>query len=236
MKQEKTPYQIYLDETELQFQALVKDYEKRIEKAREGFKKKVHYEFWNYITREEHLLIQRELGKYSHFIFQIKDEMENDKDAEFDILFNQKIVTAADTDSSTLLQNLSKLQALNNLIEYLQVRGKNYHESEPSQIHDKKTGSNLQWKGKTELEFVQLIYALHEAGFLENEEGEITTLVKQVANIFNFELGKNWQSNHSESVNDRNADYESKIFGKLAKAYASYREKLIDTKNKTTPK
>ncbi|MBS1779253.1 MAG: RteC domain-containing protein [Bacteroidetes bacterium] len=90
----------------------------------------------------------------------------------------------------------------------------------------------IQWTGRRDNknEFVQLIYALHQAGYLNKGQGEITKVVESLAEILQLELGKNWQSNLSASIHKSNWDYEPPIFKKIAKAYQDYAEKLIENK------
>ena len=83
---------------------------------------------------------------------------------------------------------------------------------------------------------MQLVYALHEAGYLNNDKEEITTLVKEVAQIFNYQLGEHWQSNLSDCINNRNTDYQPKIFEKLVKGFNDYRDKQIENNKKKKPK
>jgi len=90
----------------------------------------------------------------------------------------------------------------------------------------------VQWTGRRDNknEFVQLIYALHQAGYLNKGQGEITKVVESLAEILRLELGKNWQSNLSASIHKSNWDYEPPIFKKIAEAYQDYAEKLIENK------
>lgn len=92
--------------------------------------------------------------------------------------------------------------------------------------------SGLRWVGTNKTAFVQHVYALFEAGLVTNESKEVTKLVEEMASIFKVELGKNWQSNHSKSINNRNNDYEPEIFDNLKQAYARYSNKLLTGKNK----
>ena len=87
--------------------------------------------------------------------------------------------------------------------------------------------NGVQWKGNNKTEFVQFVYALFEAGLITNDSREVTKLVEQLATIFKFDLGNNWQSNHSKSINNRNNDYEPEIFDRIKKAYSAYTEALM---------
>jgi hypothetical protein len=91
--------------------------------------------------------------------------------------------------------------------------------------------SGIRWKeGATQVDFIQLVYALHESGLLRNEKQQVTKLVEDIAVLFNFKLGNNWQKNYSDNKNNRNHGYEIKIFSELEKSYKNY---LIRTLKKT---
>ncbi len=81
-------------------------------------------------------------------------------------------------------------------------------------------------------DFVQLIYALHQAGYINYGRGEITKIVEAAAIAFNVKLGNNWQSNHSASIHKAKRDYEPPIFRKIQDAYKNYTHDLIDDKRK----
>ncbi len=103
-------------------------------------------------------------------------------------------------------------------------------------ITDTKTNSSnsypVEWTANKDnkTEFVQLIYALHSAGYLNNGKGEITKIVESLAGTLGVTLGKNWQSNLSASIHRSNSDYQPAIFGKISAAYAEYAERLITAK------
>lgn len=82
-------------------------------------------------------------------------------------------------------------------------------------------------------EFVQLIYGLYQAGFINDGKGEITKIVEELAEVFGVSLGKNWQSNHSASIHKAKHDYQPLIFHKIRQAYEAYTQSLIEDKKKT---
>lgn len=92
----------------------------------------------------------------------------------------------------------------------------------------------IKWTGSRENrnEFVQLIYGLHSSGFINNGKGEITKIVEALANIFDIDLSKNWQSNHSSSIHKSKNDYEPKIFNSIKDAYKDYTMSLVEGKRK----
>lgn len=87
----------------------------------------------------------------------------------------------------------------------------------------------IKWTGSetNKNEFVQLIYGLHEAGFIDNGKGEITKITETLAETLGLDLGKNWQSNHSASIHKAKMDYQPPIFDKIKEAYLKYSKKLV---------
>jgi len=87
--------------------------------------------------------------------------------------------------------------------------------------------SNIKWLGKNKTEFVQLIYSLFHANLITNDTNEITEIVKDMAKFFKIDLSKNWQSNLSKSINNRNNDYVPAIFDNLKNSFANYSNKEL---------
>jgi hypothetical protein len=81
-------------------------------------------------------------------------------------------------------------------------------------------------------EFVQLIYGLHQAGYINHGRGEITKIVEAAAEAFDIKLGVNWQSNHSSSIHKAKRDYEPSVFRRMQEAYRQYADDLIEGKRK----
>ncbi|MFZ5552904.1 MAG: RteC domain-containing protein [Bacteroidota bacterium] len=107
--------------------------------------------------------------------------------------------------------------------------------SEEKSTEKKSTAPVVKWTGTKEEnknEFVQLVYALHKAGFINKGKGEITKIVESLSDVFGVELSKNWQSNHSASIHKAKHNYEPPIFNRLKEAYLEYTDKLIDEKKK----
>ncbi len=90
----------------------------------------------------------------------------------------------------------------------------------------------VKWTGNRDNknEFVQLVYALHRAGYINHGQGEITKIVESLAATLNVALGKSWQSNLSSSVHKSKNDYEPPVFEKIKKAYLRYADELIMAK------
>lgn len=79
-------------------------------------------------------------------------------------------------------------------------------------------------------DFVQLVYGLHKAGYINKGKGEITKIVETLAETFQVDLGKNWQSNLSSSIHKSKHGYEPPIFNKIRQAYQYYSEDQITAK------
>lgn len=79
-------------------------------------------------------------------------------------------------------------------------------------------------------EFVQLIYGLYQAGYLNEGSGEITKIVESLASILKISLGKGWQSNLSSSIHKSKKDYEPPVFEKIKQAYLRYADDLVMAK------
>lgn len=112
--------------------------------------------------------------------------------------------------------------------QYLKERLKAYY---PGNDTDGRKEYSFRWVGsKNKTQFVQLIYALHEAGYLTNEENQIGKLVEDLGEVFKVNLGENWQKNHSNAIHRSNSDYEPKVFKILAESYSKYSINLIEEK------
>lgn len=92
----------------------------------------------------------------------------------------------------------------------------------------------IKWTGKKDNknEFVQLIYGLHKAGFINEGKGEITKIVESLAGIFKIDLGKGWQANHSSSIHKAKNNYQPPVFNKIKEAYHQYMQDQIEGKKK----
>ena len=108
-----------------------------------------------------------------------------------------------------------------------------WNEAEKPEIK-KQHQPTVKWTGSKDNknEFVQLMYGLHQAGFINEGKGEITKIVEAIAGVFNIHLGKNWQSNHSASIHKVKNDYQAQIFHKIREAYEQYTDSLIESKKK----
>lgn len=105
---------------------------------------------------------------------------------------------------------------------------------EESQNATVTSNNQIKWTGKKDNknEFVQLIYGLHKAGFINEGKGEITKIVESLAGVFKIELGKGWQANHSSSIHKAKFNHQPPIFDKIKEAYVQYMQEQIEGKKK----
>jgi hypothetical protein len=211
----KTNYTIFLKYREDAFKRLKLSYESKIVKARN--KIRVSTEFYDSLTRTEYPKVQNELGEYSRVIILINDELEIDNGKEFENLFNTASNSFPIKSKSKIIKLLAELNAMDKFFKYWNDLDLNSSKSKEISLNEK-----IIWKGNNETEFIQLIYMLYHANLLSNERNEITKLVKQIAEVFNYELGKNWQTNLSASKQKRKNGYQPEIIDKLNNAWEVY--------------
>ena len=123
--------------------------------------------------------------------------------------------------------NISELQNINldEVTNRLFVKSK----KEPQTELSEQKSENIKWNG-TQLDFIQLIYALHHSNLIKSNENEISKIVTQFATIFNVKLSSNWQANLSKSIHNRNNDFEPQVFELLKSAFSEYSNSLINKK------
>jgi hypothetical protein len=224
-------YNSFKIEVEKITQSLHADYNKKIELSRENQKEIAHYKFFNKLN-EEYQLLQKKLENNSRFFIELENELNADNRLIFEEVFETKLKKLSIKNKPKLLKDLSKLYSLSKMFDYLNEKHKLNYNSNNCLTEN----LQIQWNGKSELEFVQLIYGLYYSNYLNNKENEVTNLVKQVAKIFNMPLGKNWESNLSDSIHNRSNGYQPKIFQNLIDSFEKHRINLItERKEKKLP-
>ena len=159
------------------------------------------------------------------------------------IIENGEAITLYLSDEEKALKKLALderklMKVLISFIAYLEIQKRlPTMFDEPINVKDdKETVANypIKWTGTKDNknEFVQLIYGLHKAGFINDGTGEITKITETLAKVFNIPLGKGWQANLSSSIHTAKRDYEPPIFRKTQEAYKQYVAELIESKKK----
>lgn len=131
-------------------------------------------------------------------------------------------------------RKLLKFLIRNTAYREIQKKFSTMFEEESSPTKSKKINTTIQWTSAkdTKNDFVQLIYGLHQAGFINKGKGEITKITETLADVFEIDLGKNWQSNHSASIHKAKSNYQPPVFTKIKEAYLKYADILVEEKNK----
>lgn len=233
MKKKDTYYNQFLKEKKKVSTTFFKDYNEQIERAQEGYEQNITHKFLNNLhikNREK----QTELGINQRFFLELEVSLLEDRHKNIEIEFEKKFTLIAG-DKLSILKNIAELQAYLEVIQAIKEQIEDFENVNEFSEDEEIINTSIQWKGK-ELEFVQLVYSLYEAGYLTNNKEEITNLVKQLAKVFNYELSESWQSTLSDCVLNRNSDYEPKIFRKLIESFNDYRKERIETHKNITPK
>ncbi len=156
-------------------------------------------------------------------------------------LFNEHIGTLKhefadkeyiDFNDAEIINRLAEYKAISDFIEHLQKQNQTT-EQEQTTVPENIQKTTLRWKKDNTNEFAQFVHALYKAGYLTNESGKITELVKEMAQVFNFTLATNWEASLSDSYLYTNSDYMPKIFPNLKQAFEDEREEKLTKKKKT---
>lgn len=213
---------------------LEKEFIARIEKAKNKskFYQKLRSDF-----RDRYNNIQSETIPYGFpVLFEIEELMDDDSSVTHEQALLQVLKAVSEEEIPDEIRKIATLEAYNDFGKFLgDYYHENFHAEDDDEREEKKLRSKIYWKGENETEFVQLVYALYEAKLITNDEDKITFLVRQLAEVFQVDLGKNWQSNLTKSLSERNYDYEPKIFAKLREGFKSYVDRRLnkeDSKDK----
>ncbi len=213
----------YLKEYEIEYQS-------RMNLANDEKKSAVHQFFLDYLLYTEKFNIELELGQNFRIIHELDEEFGIDSTLSKSDIFNKRIEAHPKKEHKKLIDNLAKYDSIIKFYDYISIDSPYAVKTNESNKLPQNT-SGIRWKeGATQVDFIQLVYALHESGLLRNEKQQVTKLVEDIAVLFNFKLGNNWQKNYSDNKNNRNHGYEIKIFSELEKSYKNY---LIRTLKKT---
>ncbi len=177
-----------------------------------------------------------------HIIAHLRKEFGEVEDVKpYQLIEDGKKITLYLSEEEKVLKKLAlnerkllKFLIRNEAYREIQKKFPTMFEEEVSSTKSKKNNTIVQWTSAkdTKNEFVQLIYGLHQAGFINKGKGEITKITEALSDMFEIDLGKNWQSNHSASIHKAKNNYQPPIFTKIKEAYLKYAETLVEEKNK----
>jgi len=84
--------------------------------------------------------------------------------------------------------------------------------------------SGIIWTNLSEIDFVRIVYALIEAGYLESGKAKKEKTVESFAEKLNFNLSKSWKSNFSQTGSRKEGYNHFEIFDNLKNSFQKYRE------------
>ncbi len=209
------------------FEAYKVAYLKKISNAIESKRPVVHQKFLDYLIHTDKLKIESDLGQNFTIINELEEDFGIDSSLSKSDIFNQKISLHPKKHQKELIENLAKLDSI---IKFYYQISKDSPYSLKKDESDKFSSNitGIKWKeGATKTDFIQLVYALHESGLLRNEKEHVTKLVEELAVLFHFDIGPNWQQLHTDSKTKRNNGYEIKIFSDLESSYKKYLDKKL---------
>lgn len=221
----KNNYKDFIELTIRYFEEYKVAYLNKISNAIESKRPVVHQKFLEYLIYTEKLKIESELGQNFIIINELEEEFGIDSSLSKADIFNQKIEAHPKKENKKLINNLAKLDSI---IKFYDQISKDSIYAIKTKVSDKSQANitGIKWKeGATKTDFIQLVYALHESGLLRNEKEHVTKLVIELAALFHFDIGPNWQQLHTDSKTKRNNGYEIKIFCDLENSYKKYLHK-----------
>lgn len=222
------------------YQKLQAEYDKAIDNATDSKKINAHNIYEQNTLRPLRTSFNNTLAASSNFYYTIENEVGLNKHLKLAGHFNLRYSELKSKSKSTL-KAIGESEAITLMYDYWHKQyasfGKNATDSHTNKFEGEDLEvSKLKWNAANETEFVQLVYALHEGGFVKHESNEITKLVKDFAKVLNFDLGRNWHINLSTSINKRNADYSPPIFDILKESYHKARLQKLEKNKKNKAK
>lgn len=208
------------------FEAYKVEYDNKINNAIESKREVVHIHFLDSFILVEKLKIEGVLGQKFRIIHELEEEYGIDLRLSKEDIFNQKIEVHHKKEHKKLVENLARYDSIIKFYDHI-------NKESPYAIKTKESDklpvniTGINWKGKTEIDFIHLVYALHTSGFIQNKNKEVTNLVEELAMLFDCKLSKNWMQNHSSNINKTASDYRPRVFKDLEDAYMEYRNEKL---------
>ena len=169
------------------------------------------------------------LGEHSEFMKKLHEfkRINNTMDISEAFIFN--LNTMALKNKKAFISNIARYDAICDFYKfwnqkYFHFIGAKAEKALKHQI--RKQQRKVTWKGKRETDFVQLVYALFEAGYISNTQSEIIGMVEQLAKTFNLQLSKDWKSNFSKNLNCGKSGCRPEIFINIERGFNRYCEKI----------
>lgn len=221
----KSYYDQFQDLATKYFNEYKVEYDNKLNNAIETKKAIVHKNYLDYLIRDKKIKIEGVLGQKFRIIHELEEEYGLNLSLSKEDIFNQKIEAYPKNEHKKLIENLAKYDVIIKFYDHINKDSPYAIKTKESETLPVNT-TGIKWKeGSTKIDFIHIVYALHESGLLRNEKEQVTKLVEELAFLFKFDLGINWQQIHTDSKNNRSHGYEIKIFNELEKSYKKYLDK-----------
>ena len=198
------------------------EYANKLNNAIETKKAIVHRNYLDYLIRDKKIKIEGVLGQKFRIIHELEEEYGINSSLSKEDIFNQKIEVYPKNEHKKLIENLAKYDVIIKFYDHINKDSPYAIKTKESETLPVNT-TGIKWKGKTEIDFIHLVYALHTSGLIQNENKQVTNLVEELAKLFDFKLSKSWRQNHNSNINNTASDYRPRIFEYLEDAYMEYR-------------
>ena len=219
------------------FEHLKDDFLPRVNKAREKLIACNKYSVE--VVHPRQIALSKQLGGLVSFLNEVQITYDLGNTKERSEIFNEQFDKLESSKREDMLKHLAEKHALELMTDFVhqtfsdnvKINAPNHSEHvlefvapaiEPRLLH------SVKWLGTNQTEFAQFVYALHEAGYIQHEKKEITSLVKDLAELLNFDLSESWQVNLSDSVHKRKTGYVPKFFDNLKKGYTDYQDRQVN--------
>ena len=168
---------------------------------------------------------ESKLGMHSGFMKKVDDFIHTDQSMKLPESFDFNFHALPTNLKKHFIDDLAKYEALKDLgklwnHKYFTYIGQKEKKSLQYKMGKEKT--KLIWNDKNSIGFIQLVYALFEAGYISNAQNDVNIMINTLARVFNLPLHKNWQSQFANSIKIKNIEYCPEIFGKMEKAFSQY--------------
>jgi hypothetical protein len=232
----------FFENRRLILNSLINDYNKQIEKARIKFKTEIHYNIYR-DTDKQYLKLQSEFSPNGYEVWR---DFEKVYGSNSESSIENSIIECTKNDKPKLRDSkliyVSTLKAYEKFFAYLRHKEKafNLNDKTNDRSNNEITANKklkIQWtNGRNKNEFVKIVYALFHAKLINNGEGNITEIIKELDEFFNVGLGNNYNSNLSTHILDTSGENEMKIFKRMSDAFEHYANEVKERKERNKTK
>ncbi|WP_336516451.1 hypothetical protein [Pollutibacter soli] len=212
-------YSTYKNTKKEKFNYYKSEFRARVSEARN--RDKVIETYFDTFFRQPFGEIQNKLSLNMNIPNNAKNNYERDRKISLEAAYNFEFAQINSEKIEEVIENLAAWQAIIEFQAFLETKKISIQNKKVSKKSNDQR-SNIIWKGENETELIHLIYAMFHGDFISCKPNRIDSVVQSICTAFNYELGKNWKSNHSKSIHNRKNDYQIQIFDKLKSSYILY--------------